>query len=58
MNFLLGEDSGQAFWAASAYVIEGELEGEFEDGFVEKGYRVERLVLGGSGDIFDDGEMS
>ena len=57
MDLLLGQDGGQAFWAAGAYIIERELEGKFEDGFVEKGYRVERLVLDGSGDIIDDGEV-
>ncbi len=40
MNFLLGQDGREAFRAASAYGIERELEGKFEDGFVEKGYRV------------------
>jgi len=40
MDLVLGQDGGQAFWAAGAYSIERELEGKFEDGFVEKGYRV------------------
>jgi len=56
-GFVTAEDGGDTARGAGAGGADRSLEGQAEDGAVQEEDGAERLILGGSGDLFFDGEV-
>lgn len=57
LDFLPGEDGRQAFGSSSADGLDGEVQSQIQDVFVEEANGIEGLVLGRGGDLFVDGKV-